>query len=58
MASYELNNRPIIEFLSNYLGCKDIADISDKLADCTFNARGINYCVMIKPIKGYIEGRF
>ena len=53
-----MNNKPIIEFLASYLGCKSITDIADKLTDSTFNARGINYCVMIKSIKGYIEGGF
>ena len=57
MASHELNNGPIIKFISNFLDCKNIADISDKLADCTFNSRGINYCIL--SIKGhYIEGWF
>ena len=57
MASQELNNGPIIKFISSYLDCKNIAEISDKLADCTFNARGINYCIL--SIKGrYIEGWF
>ena len=53
-----LRNKPIIDYLANVIGPKNMSAFADEIAACTFNSRGINYCILHKSTKGHSEDRF
>ena len=49
-----LPNQPLIDYLSIIIG-KNISSYVDTISSCTFNSQGVNYCILLKSPKGYIE---
>ena len=51
-------NKPIINYFTNLIGHKNMSAFAEEITACTFNSRGVNYCILHKTTKGHSENWF